>query len=123
MNIRNLIAVTVLQATFFLAAPQGLVAGSTTGVKSTVTAVNARGRDTFKPVTFVGGEVAAVVVSGDGDTDLDLYVFDENGTLVASDDDGTDECRVSFIPRRTGRFTIVVVNRGNVYNRYVLATN
>jgi hypothetical protein len=74
-------------------------------------------------VSFYGGQTARVVVSGDGDTDLDLYVYDVFGNLIASDDDELDDCVVSWTPRWTGNFTIKVVNRGIVYNDFVLATN
>ena len=70
---------------------------------------------------FKGGEPAAVYVEGDGDTDLDLYVFDENANLIGKDEDDTDECLVRFTPRWTGKFHIVVVNRGDVYNQFLLA--
>ena len=73
--------------------------------------------------TFVGREWEVLAVSGDGDTDLDLYVYDENGNLIAKDDDYSDDCLVRFIPRWTGRFTIKVVNRGHYTNRYTIATN
>ena len=72
---------------------------------------------------FRGGEIATVVVSGDGDTDLDVFVYDEYGTLVAWDTGYTDDCLVVWRPRWTGPFRIKVVNRGSFYNRYVLATN
>lgn len=74
-------------------------------------------------MTFRGGEEAIVVVSGDGDTDLDLYVYDENGNFIGSDVDGTDDCVVSFTPRWTGKFKIKIKNLGRVYNHYLLATN
>ncbi|MDR1456074.1 MAG: hypothetical protein LBJ01_10515 [Tannerella sp.] len=74
-------------------------------------------------VTFVKGELAEVAISGDGDTDLDLYVYDENGNLIDSDADYTDDCYVSFLPKWTGAFKILVKNRGHVYNRYVLLVN
>ena len=74
-------------------------------------------------MTFVGGEWEVLFVSGDGSTDLDLYVYDENGNLVAKDDDNSDECRVRFIPRWTGPFTVKVVNRGHYANRYTLGSN
>lgn len=74
-------------------------------------------------IRFRGGEIARVVVSGDGDTDLDLYVYDENGNLITSDTDYTDQCVCTFSPRWTGPFIIKIVNRGRVYNHYVLATN
>jgi len=74
-------------------------------------------------VTFEGRKLAEVLISGDGDTDLDLYVYDENGNLVGSDDDYTDDCYVSFVPRWTGTYKIKVVNRGSIYNQYLLLTN
>ena len=72
---------------------------------------------------FRGNEVAEVAVSGDRDTDLDLYVYDENGNLVASDTDYTDQCYVRFQPIWTGLFRVKIVNRGGVYNNYQMVTN
>ena len=72
---------------------------------------------------FWGGEVAEVLVFGDGDTDLDLYIYDENGNLITSDTDYTDICICRWNPIWTGDFIIKVVNRGSVYNDYVIATN
>jgi hypothetical protein len=77
--------------------------------------IPARGTRTFE-FTFRGGSPAVAAVEGDGDTDLDLYVYDEDGTLVASDTDGTDFCIATWVPGRTGRFRIVIVNLGDVYN-------
>jgi hypothetical protein len=73
--------------------------------------------------TFVGRELEVLGLSGDGDTDLDLYVYDENGYLVAKDDDFSDDCLVRFTPRWTGSFTIRVVNRGPYANKYTIGTN
>ena len=73
--------------------------------------------------SFVANELAEVLVSGDGDTDLDLYVYDSNGNLIAKDIDYSDDCYVRWIPAWTGRFTIRIVNRGPVYNRFVILTN
>lgn len=73
--------------------------------------------------SFVANELAEVLVSGDGDTDLDLYVYDSNGNLIAKDIDYSDDCYVRWIPAWTGRFIIRIVNRGPVYNRFVILTN
>lgn len=85
-------------------------------------AVNAYSAYTWT-CSFVASRLAEVAVLGDGDTDLDLYIYDSNGNLIASDTDYSDECYVSWVPKWTGKFYIKIVNRGGVYNRYVILTN
>lgn len=70
-----------------------------------------------------GGEVTEVLLVGDHDTDLDLYIYDEDGNLITSDTDYTDVCVCRWIPAWTGYFVIKIVNRGDVYNAFALATN
>jgi len=74
-------------------------------------------------ISFVEGRLAEILVRGDGDTDLDLYVFDSYGHLIAQDADYTDRCYVSWVPMWTGRYTVKIVNRGPVLNNYYLVTN
>ena len=74
-------------------------------------------------VRFNGGEEAAVLVVGDGDTDLDLYVYDENDNLVCDDADSTDTMLCEWTPRWTGDFTVKIKNLGSVYNAYEMVTN
>lgn len=79
---------------------------------------------TIDVIVMKGNELAEVLVYGDGDNDLDLFVFDENQNVVASDDDYTDKCYVSFTPSKTARYAIVVKNWGeSVYSNYILMTN
>ena len=72
---------------------------------------------------FWANELAEVIVIGDGHNDLDLYIYDQNGNLIASDDDYTDQCVCRWIPAWTGTFTIRIVNRGAIYSNYAIATN
>lgn len=74
-------------------------------------------------ITLEGGELASILIKGDGDTDLDLYLYDENGNLIEKDDDNSDTCLVSFTPKWTGTFKIIVKNHGSVYNNYILSSN
>jgi hypothetical protein len=95
--------------------------GAVGGGKTTTTVVDNRAVDNFK-VRFEGGEPARIVVSGDGDSDLDLYVYDENDNLVCSDNDSSDDMICSWTPRWTGTFKVRVRNMG-MANRYTLVTN
>jgi hypothetical protein len=83
--------------------------------------VNTRSTDVYR-LNFRGGERAVVLVSGDGDSDLDLFVFDENNNLVCKDDDETDDMVCAWTPRWTGQFRVEIRNLG-VANEYVIATN
>ena len=74
-------------------------------------------------VEFRGGEPAVIYVSGDGDSDLDLFVYDEAGQLVASATGPRDECVVRWQPERQGRFRVEVRNLGGASNWYWMATN
>lgn len=96
--------------------------GATGGASSTTATVYANSYITWN-VNFVGGVRACVAVVGDGDTDLDLYIYDQNGNLIAKDDGYSDSCIVEWYPKWTGAFLIKVVNRGSVYNTFGIATN
>lgn len=74
-------------------------------------------------ISFRAGEPAVVYINGDDDTDLDLYVYDENGNLIDSDVGYTDEGLVEWRPRWTGQFRIEVRNLGGIWNGYYFATN
>jgi hypothetical protein len=78
--------------------------------------------DTYD-ISFIAGQLAEILVRGDGDTDLDLFVFDSNGNLIQKDDDYTDKCYVSWVPAWTGRYIVKIVNRGPILNNYHLVTN
>lgn len=67
---------------------------------------------------FRTGEWTQVVVSGDGTTDLDLYVYDGWGNLIASDTDGSDDCLVDLTVFQGGYFRVEVRNLGRIYNDY-----
>jgi hypothetical protein len=103
-----------------LALGQAANAGAVGGPKLKKDVVLAYATDRHD-IRFEGGEDAAVLVRGDGDTTLILTVHDENGNLIAGD---TGEiCIVRWKPRSDGRFVIRVHNLGDVYNRYTLLTN
>ena len=95
-----------------------VMAGST-AFAQTIERVEAYRTDVWRAQVYQGVPVR-VTVDGDGDTDLDLYIYDEYGRMVASDDDLTDVCIARWTPRFTGLVTIRVVNRGSVYNTYVI---
>lgn len=101
---------------------KGSQRGNINGPSRHYDTVNGNCVDTYN-ISFVANQLAEILVSGDGDTDLDLYVYDSNGNAIAQDTDYSDDCLVRWVPAWTGRYIVKVVNRGPVYNRYVLLTN
>jgi hypothetical protein len=73
--------------------------------------------------TFRGGEVAEFAIHGDGDTDLDVFVYDMEGRLVAQGVGVTDRELVRWNVPQTATYRIVVRNLGNVWNRFGVGTN
>ncbi|MBR6056888.1 MAG: hypothetical protein IKP58_01830 [Victivallales bacterium] len=114
----TIFAAVVVFAVTIISTPSAL-AGSATGDATATTRVEPHSTDVFHH-HFTAGKTALVIVSGDKDTDLDLYVYDENDNLIEKDEDGSDQCVVTWTPRWTGRFTIKVVNHGDVYNEYTI---
>ncbi len=96
--------------------------GAVTGPRRGQTSVNARGMDYYN-ITFRGGEPAMVAISGDGDTDLDLIVRDENGNVVCRSESAGDDEICRWNPRWSGSFRIEVRNLGGVYNTYRMVHN
>jgi len=74
-------------------------------------------------IAFNVAELAEVAVAGSGNTDLDVFVYDDNDNLIVSDTGYGDRCYVSFLPFRTSNFRIRVVNQGSYANSYNLYTN
>ena len=93
--------------------------GPVGGEKYSYDRVEAYSTDEYR-IKFWAEDKAVVTVRGDGDTDLDLYIYDANGNLICSDTDNTDYCVCSWYPKWTGYFTIRIKNRGSVYNKYYM---
>jgi len=84
--------------------------------------IGADGQITYT-LAFEANKLAEILVCGDGDTNLDLYVYDQNNSLIVCDEGYTDDCYVRFVPKYTVNFNIVVKNRGQVYNKFELLVN
>ncbi len=85
--------------------------------------VLAHATNTYSSINFRAGEPARIWLTGDGDTDLDLYVYDQNGNRICASLGAWDRESCSWTPRWTGPFTIQVRNLGGVWNAYTLTTN
>ena len=67
------------------------------------------------------GECAQIVLDGDGDTDLDLYVYDSAGRLIESSTGYSDYEVLNITAYSNTTMTVKVVNRGSLYNQYDLS--
>ena len=81
------------------------------------------GSTTFYNVSFRGGERAAVYANGPGITDLDMYVYDQNGNTICRDIDYSDNMSCFWTPRWTGPFRIEVRNLGSTGVSFNVVTN
>jgi len=78
---------------------------------------------TIENVTFEAGLPAIAAVVGDGDGDLDLWVYDGNGNLIGQDTDDSSVCVVNWTPIYEGPFTYVIKNVGTIYERFYVFAN
>ena len=80
-----------------------------------------RGGDLLRPEA--DADHPEVGIAGDGASDLDLFVYDENDHLVCRSTASTDREHCRWWPRWTGPFRIEIQNLGAVADLYRLATN
>jgi hypothetical protein len=115
-------AVAVVAVAVVLAAAALADAGRRGGPGKSVKTLPGQMKDVFH-ITFQGGEKAAVLLVGDGATDLDLFIYDSAGRLVSRQDGPTDIEGAVWVPNRTEVYRVEVHNLGTTWNRYVLQTN
>jgi hypothetical protein len=75
---------------------------------------------------FEKAKRAGVIVIGDGQTYLGVYVFDRWGNCVAKDDTSgsaaaRDDLAVQWFPPEVGSYTIEVCNFGRSTNEFTIA--
>ncbi len=68
-----------------------------------------------------GGERTNITLSGDGDSDLDLFVFDAAGNLIVKDEGLSDQAAVWVFTPTTTTIRIEVRNVGRLANLYTLS--
>lgn len=74
---------------------------------------------TYSAAEQSGSEVV-LTLHGDGDTDLDIEVFDSAGNRIASSAGSDDHERVTFFSAAGREYEIVISNLGDVYNDFTL---
>ncbi len=74
-------------------------------------------------IPFYGNSYGEIAVVGDGDTDLDVAITDENGNVFCYDVSWSDSLYCDFTPAWDGYFYVTVQNMGGVRNSYHLMTN
>lgn len=72
---------------------------------------------------YRGDELAEVGVLGDGNADLDLFVFDRRMNPFLQDESPNYICYLSWYPRRTEVYYVVVYNRGTASSSFIIGTN
>ena len=96
--------------------------GRVGGASSTLSRLPAGQTDTWE-VPFYGDSYAELAVVGDGDSNLDVLVTDENGNTICYDVSWSDKIYCDFVPAWNGYFYVTVQNNGSSRNSYYLMTN
>jgi len=73
--------------------------------------------------TFQGSKKASIAIVGDGETDLDMFIYDEQGKLVGVSDGQWDNELMYWRVEKAQKYRIEVRNVGKIYNDYVIITN
>ncbi|GEM_PF-532134 len=92
------------------------------GAVSWLSRLNAGKMDIWE-VPFYGNSYAEIAVVGDGDSNLDMVLTDENGNVICYDTSRSDQVYCDFVPAWDGYFYIAVENTGKSRNSYYLLTN
>jgi hypothetical protein len=74
-------------------------------------------------VQFQVGQTVQIFGVGDGDTDVDYFIFDRKGNSLASDARVSDAGYCEFVAPYTGTYVIELRNLGDIYNNVRLVTN
>ncbi len=72
--------------------------GVADGARATYKTVSG-GSYVYYLVTFYEGSLVEVAIVGDGNTDLDIYIYDEDGNLITKDTSQGDNCYASWKPK------------------------
>jgi hypothetical protein len=99
-----------------------VLGGAVPGPSAHIDRVNAYSTDVYD-IVFEAWKDAVIYIEGDGDTDLDLYVYDQYGNEVCSDTDYSDIMYCAWMPTSTARYRLRIENLGGVWNEYNLRTN
>lgn len=106
-----------------IGATRGLANVNTTEPTRHVGRVKVNTVDVYKNLKYEGGEEAIIGVVGDGESDIDCYLYDEGDHLITSDTDRSHICALKWTPKWTGKFTLRIKNMGSQASTYVLVTN
>lgn len=72
---------------------------------------------------FDANRLAEIGIHSMDGADLDLYIYDENGNLIAYDERTTPGAYCSFHPRWTGVFKVIIKNNARYNATYEIFTN
>lgn len=78
------------------------------------------GRVSWHKVPMQAGTSVSVRLSGDGSTDLDMYVVDAYDNPIESSTSYGDDEAIDLDIYENGYFWVKVVNRGDFYNDYTV---
>ena len=71
-------------------------------------------------LAFPAGQKATITVRSEKKTDINLFVYDADKKEVAKDDSPGPSCDIEFAPKKGGKYTLEIVNKGPGENKSTL---
>jgi hypothetical protein len=66
------------------------------------------------------GRTAMITVRSEKQSDVNLFIYDEDNKVVAKDDSPGPDCDIKFKPKKAGKYILEVVNQGPGDNKSTL---
>lgn len=88
-------------------------AGDVSGVKIDRDIINPNDVIIYNDLVLERGVKTDILVKGDGDGDIDYYLYDYGDHLIDSYIDSTDTCYLTVVPKWTGKFSLKLKNNGD----------
>ena len=68
-------------------------------------------------------ELLTIKLSADNDSNIDCYLHNWSGEILAKDTSPASSCFISYTPKKQGKYIFLIMNSGDKSNNYQFTTD